>query len=205
MRSATLPHLELPIRERPLPPRLVREARRLARPVLRALESGKLSVADLANTRSGHRRRSHPLVECLARLLAERGDYFRVSRLGIEKDGVILAGGVAFKIGHRASVEADLYASNPDKHDILAEAYSLAPCLVAMERAEALRDTTPEEREASPLGDVYEEGTEGYRRMRRMHKFTCDAHEGNVGLTRDGRYVLIDYSFDVEAPRHSDD
>ena len=180
-------------------PRLLREARALARPVLKALERGKLSAADFGYQRGGGRRRQHPVVECLARVLQDAPDYDRVSRLGVEKDGVILAGGIAFKIGHRAEVEADLYASHPDKHDILAECVKVAPCIVAMERATPVRDLSDEE------GEPYysDEARSSWRK--RMDRFTCDAHEGNVGRTDDGRWVLIDYSFDVPGRNSSED
>ena len=187
--------LALGIRERPTASPLEREARRLARPVLRAVLSGKIRTNGLDAARREGRDREHGIIECLARVLSSAPEYRRLSSadLGIEKDGVILAGNVAFKIGKRAELEANLYASSPNKRDILAEAVTVAPCIVAMERA-------------IPLVDARHDICSGYHDDEelkcRMNSFTCDAHDGNIGLTPDGRYVLIDYSFDADIQRN---
>ena len=169
-----------------------REARRLARPILRAIAKGQLSVDGLNDTnRWAKRARRHAVIECLAKWLASREpSYERVESLGMEKDGILLARGVAFKLGARAEIEPRLYAkASKVRRKYLAESVTLASCVVAMERATPLAYFDPDSK-------VVEGWESDKRRRKQFNRITADAHDYNVAFANDGRYVLIDYSWD---------
>lgn len=187
--------LDMP-RERPHVPTLVRDARRLLRPVLRAMKRGKIATNGFSMARVSQRDNKHALVVCIGRLLRDVDGFKSYVGRSAEKDGVYVVRGMAVKIGLRAELEAQAYAIHRDKHDILAESHVVAPCITVMEEATPLRDT--DEEVSAAFYEVDENWKHTCPSYKRINKFTCDAHDGNVAVTSDGRYVLIDYSFDVD-------
>lgn len=164
-----------------------REARALIAPVLTLLERGEISIDDLSTARRGSRVRNHPLIAAIEQ--ASGGKRLPDRKLGIEKDGVVIAANVVYKIGLRAEREANAYASaSPDVKPLLAACIKLGPAVVAMERATPVCELSAETAAA-----YY--GNRSLRR--RLSWLTEDAHDGNVGKIGD-TFKLIDYSFDDE-------
>lgn len=183
--------LSLDIREREVTPHVVRVARRMLRPLIRAVTSGKLSMYPLTE---GTRDKSHPFIKAAERLLSRYPSYEKVTRLGVEKAAVLLADDVAVKIGKPAEREARYYAAaDKETRNVLAAAYKLLPAVVVMERGTPTRDLEDTYGNLKlPERELVERGIA----LSRMHRITCDAHAGNTARLPCGRWVLIDYSLD---------
>lgn len=169
-----------------MPSPLLREARRLAAPLLADVATGALTLPkwDAKGMFATHTPETRAFVDRLAEVT--RGEK---KRPGIEKNGIVLCETIVYKVGKRAEVEPKIWArSNAKVRDLLVPCELLLPGVAVAYRVRPLDDFDP-----SALCTILD--APGYdARMRKLRRISRDDHNGNIGVDSRGKLVWLDYS-----------